>query len=150
MTRERPKRGVASRGELPENRPNVVPPAESCSMSEFHTVAKVGSIPPGAGRAFSVQGRMVAVFHQHGTYFAINDFCPHMGASLAEGYVEGECVTCPWHAWRFGLKDGLWLDNPRAKLRTETYVVRVVGDEIQVQVPASPERQGAPPDSSGG
>lgn len=106
-------------------------------MSAFYTVAKVGSIPPGEGRAFQVEGRMIAVFHQHGTYFALNDLCPHMGASLAEGYVEGDCVTCPWHAWRFSLKDGLWLDNPRSKICTQTYAVRVVGDEIQVEVPAA-------------
>ena len=94
-------------------------------MGEFHTVAKVGSIPAGQGRSFVVQGRMVAVFHQHGQYFAMNDLCPHMGASLAEGYVEGDSVTCPWHAWRFCIRDGLWLDNPRAKLCSDTYPVQV-------------------------
>lgn len=54
-----------------------------------------------------------------------------MGASLAEGHVEGETVTCPWHAWRFCIKDGTWEDNRRVKV--DTFEVRVVGDEVQVR-----------------
>ncbi len=104
-------------------------------MADYQTVAQVGDIPEGEGRAYPVNGRMVAVFLIEGEYRAINDSCPHMGASLATGYVEEGAVTCPWHAWRFCTKDGLWLDNPRSKLRTDCYEVRVVGEEIQVLVP---------------
>jgi len=46
-------------------------------MSEYTTVAKVGSIPEGQGAAFAVNGRMVAVFKTPDGYFAIDDFCPH-------------------------------------------------------------------------
>lgn len=106
-------------------------------MAEFQTVARVGEIPEGEGRAFPVDGRMVAVFNVGGEYTAINDTCPHMGASLAAGYLEGTAVTCPWHAWRFCVSDGTWLDNPNAKLNTDCYQVRVEGDEIQVEVPNS-------------
>ena len=101
----------------------------------FETVARVGDIPAGEGRAYRANGRMVAVFHLDGEYYAINDACPHMGASLAAGWVEDSAVLCPWHAWRFCVKDGAWLDNPRSKIRTDSYEVRVVGDEIQVRVP---------------
>lgn len=106
-------------------------------MAEFQTVARVGEIPEGEGRAFPVDGRMIAVFNVGGEYTAINDTCPHMGASLAAGYLEGTAVTCPWHAWRFCVSDGTWLDNPNAKLNTDCYQVRVEGDEIQVEVPNS-------------
>jgi hypothetical protein len=67
------------------------------------------------------------------THSAIDDFCPHMGASLAGGYVENGKVACPWHAWRFCVKDGTWCDNPRIKI--DAFEVRVEGDEIQVLVP---------------
>lgn len=104
-------------------------------MAEFESVARVGEIPAGEGRSFPVNGRMVAVFHVDGEYHAILDSCPHMGASLAGGYVEGTSVTCPWHAWRFCVADGLWLDNPKSQTRTDCFDVRVVGEEIQVLVP---------------
>lgn len=111
------------------------------AMCEYTTVARVGDIPEGTGRAFEVNGRMVAVFHNGGRYQAIDDFCPHMGASLAGGDLDGGVVTCPWHAWRFRVSDGTWCDNPRIKI--DSFEVRVMGDEIQVRVPA---KETLPPD----
>ena len=104
-------------------------------MAEFETVAQAGDIPDGEGRAFQVKSRMVAVFFVNGEYTAIDDICPHMGASLAVGYVENGGVMCPWHAWRFCIKDGTWLDNPKSQLRQKTYEVRLQGNEIQVKIP---------------
>lgn len=101
-------------------------------MSDFVTVAKVGSIPEGKGESFTVGNRTVAVFCEGGQYFAIDDVCPHQGASLGCGEVWEGVVACPWHAWRFSIRDGTWCDNPRIKI--DAFDVRVVGDEIQVKV----------------
>lgn len=103
-------------------------------VPRYVTVAKVGDIPEGEGRAFPVGNRTVAVFFAQNRYFAIDDFCPHQGASLAEGYVDGCTVACAWHHWRFSIEDGTWLDNP--KISIDKFNVRVVGDEIQVQEPS--------------
>jgi nitrite reductase (NADH) small subunit/3-phenylpropionate/trans-cinnamate dioxygenase ferredoxin subunit len=98
----------------------------------FVTVAKVGMIPEGEGASFQVGERLVAVFNHNGQYLAIDDICPHMGASLGGGYLDEEgIVTCPWHAWRFRVRSGEWADNPR--LCVDTFEVRVQGDEIQVR-----------------
>jgi nitrite reductase (NADH) small subunit/3-phenylpropionate/trans-cinnamate dioxygenase ferredoxin subunit len=100
--------------------------------NNFVTVAKVGDIPEGEGRSFQVGQRLVALFLKNGEYFAIDDLCPHMGASLGGGYLDEEgTVTCPWHAWRFCVRDGKWADNPR--LSVDTFEVRVVGDDIKVR-----------------
>jgi len=104
-------------------------------MSDFISVAKVGDIPEGEGRSYPVNGTMVAIFLSEGEYKAVSDFCPHMGASIAGGYVDANSVTCPWHAWRFCIDDGLWLDNPKSEMRIPCYDVRVEGDDIQVSVP---------------
>jgi nitrite reductase (NADH) small subunit/3-phenylpropionate/trans-cinnamate dioxygenase ferredoxin subunit len=105
-------------------------------MSEFRTVCKVGDVTEGEGRTVEVDGKLIAVFLDRGRYFAVDDLCPHMGASLAGGYVEDGTVTCPWHAWRFRLTDGAWADY--TKIKIGCYPVRVVDDDIQVQVPAPP------------
>ena len=99
-------------------------------MTTFKTVARVGDIPAGEGRAYEVNGRMVAVFFIDGEYHAIDDFCPHMGASLATGAVDDGSVMCPWHAWRFTISDGTWCENPRIKV--DTFEVFLEGDEIKV------------------
>ena len=102
-------------------------------MADFVTVANVGAIPEGSGATFAVKERLVAVFHHDGSYFAIDDVCPHMGASLGGGHFEGGVVTCPWHAWRFKVCDGTWCDNPVIKI--DSFELRIEGDEIQVSVP---------------
>ena len=89
----------------------------------------------------TVDGREVAVFRTADGFQAIDDFCPHMGASLSGGWVENGVVTCPWHAWRFRLADGAWADNPRIKIGC--YAVRVSGDDVEVEVPPpTPTRTG--------
>ncbi len=103
-------------------------------------VCRVGELADGEGKTVSVDGKLIAVFHSGGGYFAIDDTCPHMGASLSGGYVESDIVTCPWHAWRFRLSDGAWADNPRLKIGC--YPVRVEGEHIQVQVAAPPQAKG--------
>ncbi|MEM9943019.1 MAG: Rieske 2Fe-2S domain-containing protein [Planctomycetota bacterium] len=99
-------------------------------MQEFKTVGKVEDIPPSQGQAFQVDDRTVAVFNVDGEFLAIDDMCPHMGASLAAGHFDGEHVYCPWHAWGFDVRDGTWCDNPRVKI--DTFQVRVVEGAIQV------------------
>jgi nitrite reductase (NADH) small subunit len=99
-------------------------------MADRVRVGDVGSIPDGGSTVVEYQGRFVAVFFTGGEYFAIDDCCPHAGASLAAGRVQDGIVTCPWHYWRFRLSDGAWADNPRIK--TGCYVVNIESDIISI------------------
>ena len=74
---------------------------------------------------------MVTVFRKGDSWYAIDDMCPHMGASLAEGYVEGNSVSCPWHAWRFCIVDGTWEDNPRTKI--DCFDVKIEDGQVWVR-----------------
>ncbi len=101
-------------------------------MGEFVMVARVGEIAEGEGKTVTAGERLVALFLIEGQYQAIDDLCPHQGASLGAGCVEEGEVFCPWHGWRFRLEDGKWADNPR--LGVDVFETRVAGDEIQVRV----------------
>ena len=57
-----------------------------------------------------------------------------MSGPLVEGELEGETVTCPWHASIFNVKSGEVIEDP-AENAIPTYEVRVEGDEIQVRKP---------------
>ncbi len=107
-------------------------------MAEFQTVCRVGDLADGEGKTVEASGKLVAVFREGGEFFALDDVCPHMGASLSGGHVEDGIVTCPWHAWRFRFRDGAWADNPRLKIGC--YPVRVEGDQVQVRVDPPPNR----------
>jgi nitrite reductase (NADH) small subunit/3-phenylpropionate/trans-cinnamate dioxygenase ferredoxin subunit len=103
---------------------------------QFVTVARTSDIARGQGRAFTVGDKSIAVFNDEGVFRAIDDMCPHMGASLATGHLDHSIVACPWHGWRFDTRDGTWCDNRRVKIAA--YPVQVVGDEVQVGVPIDP------------
>jgi len=103
------------------------------SEAPFTAVAATGTIPAGEGRVFEVSGRLVAVFFDGENYSAIDDLCPHMGASLGSGPMKDGIVTCPWHAWNFRLCDGTWCDNPQ--LKVDVFEVRVIDAVIEVRVP---------------
>ncbi len=102
-------------------------------MAQRVTVAKGTNIPEGGSIVVNVRKKDVAIFRISGVLHAIDDMCPHMGASLSGGFVEDGCVTCPWHYWRFRLADGAWADNPKVKLGA--YPVHEVGDEVQLELP---------------
>lgn len=113
--------------------PDSPHPAPDSSATPFVPVAAVGAIPAGEGRVFEVSGRLVAVFYDGQAYHAIDDLCPHMGASLGSGPLTDGVVTCPWHAWRFRLGDGAWCDNPQ--LKVEVFEARVADGMVEVRVP---------------
>lgn len=99
----------------------------------FQTVARVGEVAEGSAIPVEVEGRAIALVLDQGNYYAIDDNCPHQGAPLCDGMVQGKTITCSWHGWQFSLEDGRWLDSPRIKIGT--YRVRVVDAEIQIAVP---------------
>jgi nitrite reductase/ring-hydroxylating ferredoxin subunit len=73
---------------------------------EYIPVAQVADVAPGSALAVTVEGREIALFNVAGSFYALDNTCPHQGGPLAEGWIEGVTVTCPWHAWCFGLADG--------------------------------------------
>lgn len=69
-------------------------------------IGSTGDIPPGAGRAYAAGRFEVAVFNVDGEFYAIENSCPHQGGPLADGWMEGPLVTCPWHGWCFDVRTG--------------------------------------------
>ena len=76
------------------------------STDPFVTVARAADVKPGHSRTVDVDGREIALFNVGGTIYALENACPHQGAPLADGWIEGATVTCTWHAWCFNLTDG--------------------------------------------
>ncbi len=106
---------------------------ERQEMTEFVTVATAGEIAPGERLIVEIGRHWVAVFNVDGTYYALRDVCTHDGGPLAEGELCGHEIECPRHGARFDLRTGA-VTAPPAVRPAPVYEVRVVGDEIQVEV----------------
>ena len=70
----------------------------------------------------------VLVAWVEGEVFAIEDACNHAGASLAEGWIEDQCVACPMHGYVFDLRSGK-LVRPRGLCGDQrTYDAAIEGE----------------------
>jgi 3-ketosteroid 9alpha-monooxygenase subunit A len=92
--------------------------------------------PAGQPQAIKYFGRdLVAYRGESGQVHVMEAHCPHMGAHLAVGgKVKGDCITCPFHAWKFG-PDGQCVDIPYAKkipprAKVESWPVREVNGVV--------------------
>ena len=103
-------------------------------MSTSVTIARVDDIAEGKGKAFEVGEKRIAVFNVMGKFHAIDDVCPHAGASLAEGYLKDNHVGCPWHYAEFDLATGSHRHAP-ATCGVNVYPVTVQADEVKVELP---------------
>jgi 3-phenylpropionate/trans-cinnamate dioxygenase ferredoxin component len=101
-------------------------------MAEWVDVAAVEQLREGGRWLMRRAGCEIALFHVQGQLYAIDDSCPHAGASLATSKLEGTTVTCRAHGLRFELGSGCM--RGAAGLQVRTYPVRVQHGRIEVDI----------------
>lgn len=79
----------------------------------WFVVAFSEEIVAGDIHAMHYFGRDLAAYRgESGRAFVVDAYCPHLGANLAHGgKVEGDCIRCPFHGWRFD-GDGRCVEIP--------------------------------------
>ncbi|MBE0477039.1 MAG: Rieske 2Fe-2S domain-containing protein [Coriobacteriia bacterium] len=94
-------------------------------------VAAASDLADGQGKTVKVGKREIALFRVGDEFYALSNLCLHMYGPLGEGYLDGHHVMCPWHGWRYDVRDGN-TDHPGADVRT--YPVEVRDGEVFVTV----------------
>jgi phenylpropionate dioxygenase-like ring-hydroxylating dioxygenase large terminal subunit len=70
-------------------------------------------LPVGAVKPVRLLGRELAVYRgEDGRAVALDAYCPHMGAHLGEGRVDGNGLRCFFHDWKFDCS-GTCVEVPR-------------------------------------
>jgi nitrite reductase/ring-hydroxylating ferredoxin subunit len=103
-------------------------------MAEFESVLKTSDLGPGEMQAVTVDGTEIVVANVDGRFCAFGGICPHEEAPLAEGELDGDVLTCPWHFTEFNVLTGEALEGLTDE-PIPLYEVRVEGDDIKVAVP---------------
>jgi 3-phenylpropionate/trans-cinnamate dioxygenase ferredoxin subunit len=114
-------------------------------MPEFVRLIDADSLADGSMVAAKAGGHNYLVARIGDEYYVTDEHCPHMGANLAKGKLEGTVVTCPLHHSQFDLTTGhvvRWTDwtgpfeqvnealrHPRP---LPVYEVRVADGEVAV------------------
>jgi nitrite reductase/ring-hydroxylating ferredoxin subunit len=96
------------------------------------TVGRIEDVP--AGRRATVtlpSGTELALYNINNEFYAIENFCPHKGAPLAEGRLCAYTVECDWHGWRFDVRTGECLTVRGA---VETYEVIIEDGWIKIRI----------------
>jgi len=92
-----------------------------------------GKLPRAGGRALvELEGKSLALFNVEGDLFAIDDGCPHQGASLCGGRLEGRVIQCCAHGLRFDLRSGYLLNS--TQLKVANYPVEVVDGQAFIVI----------------
>ena len=100
----------------------------------FVKVVDAETIPVGQGALVEERGASVAVFNAGaGRFYACDAICPHESGPLAEGWLEGGAVVCPWHGFDFDLQTGRCPVDEN--LSIAVYPVRVAEGAIEVDLP---------------
>lgn len=86
-------------------------------------VFALADLPDAQVRHVKIGKRDIAVARVGDEVFALSNVCRHAFAPLAEGFMDGHTVICPWHGWRYDVSDGT-TDHPNADVKTYPAFVR--------------------------
>ena len=86
-------------------------------------VAAVDDLRDGEVRHLKIGKRDIALARASGEYFALSNVCRHAFAPLSDGFMDGYQLMCPWHGWRYDVRDGR-TDHPDADVRSYPVTVR--------------------------
>jgi nitrite reductase (NADH) large subunit len=142
---------VAERGQLfPDGRARRDPLADQkvrrlpVLRREWVRLASVRDVPADGGIAARHGGTQIAIFHfaSTGTWYATQNLCPHQKQMvLARGIVGDHAgapkVACPLHKKTFDVSSGRCLSGE--DLSIETFPVRILGDDVLVELPPAEE-----------
>ncbi|MDP9020609.1 MAG: Rieske 2Fe-2S domain-containing protein [Actinomycetota bacterium] len=96
--------------------------------------AELAVPPPGSVTTVQVEGTALAVANVDGTVCAVADECPHAGASLGEGTLDGWSLRCPLHGASFDVRTGEVVSGPATEA-VRCHPVEVVDGVVRLPAP---------------
>jgi len=103
------------------------------SEEKWVSVAARSALNEGAMLGVEVGDEAIALYNVDGEIYATSNVCTHAFAMLTDGFLDGDVIECPLHGGCFKVKTGEGQGAPVTE-DLRTYPVRIVGDNIEVQV----------------
>ena len=109
---------------------------------QWHEVARLGDLPPGALRGLRVAGTAVLLCNAAGDLYAYHDACPDTPLAISIGQLDGDQIVCPWHGCRFDARTGQRLVHRGTGLRSFPVAIEGGAVRVAVNVPGPVPRGG--------
>lgn len=104
----------------------------------YTRAASADELKDGEKKKVILENNVILLAKLNGTYYALDNKCPHMGGSLADGTLSGTSIVCPRHGTAFDVRTGkvvkggkmIFISIKAANART--YPVRVENNDVLV------------------
>jgi nitrite reductase/ring-hydroxylating ferredoxin subunit len=98
-------------------------------------VCKESELAPGSMRKLEVLGKdEIVIANVDGRFYAMRGICNHQGGPLADGELNGNVITCPWHGAQWDVTTGRLVEFPLELDNEPTYNVTVENGEVFIDV----------------
>ena len=104
---------------------------------EFVHVGKPADFPEGKLVKVLAGSTPVLIVRLEGKLCAVANTCSHAGGPLNEGSLQGDLVTCPWHASVFCVRDGRVEHGP-ATFGLPQFSVHERSGKVEVRAESAP------------
>ena len=69
---------------------------------QWYVIGKPSDFKPNESKKITVWSKNYVIWKNYNNeYFALDDVCPHKGASLSGGQIYNNCAVCPYHGYEF-------------------------------------------------
>jgi 3-phenylpropionate/trans-cinnamate dioxygenase ferredoxin subunit len=106
----------------------------------FIQIANLSDLKSGDKKKFIVDSKAILLVNLEGTYYAVDNTCPHMGGDLSQGKLEGTHIICPNHHAVFdvtsakAIKNGKILFIPAQVHDLKGYPIKIEGNQILIDI----------------
>jgi nitrite reductase/ring-hydroxylating ferredoxin subunit len=95
----------------------------------------VNYIQPNTLIVFELKGEKICVTRGQNGFYAVQDKCPHNGASLSKGYcTKNNEIVCPLHRYAFDLQSGKATSG--AAFALTTYPIKFLEEGVFIGIKA--------------
>ncbi|MEZ0365669.1 Rieske 2Fe-2S domain-containing protein [Mycobacterium sp. pUA109] len=105
---------------------------EPLHTPDWTPVLPLPSLPEQQLRRVEVDGAAVILCRAGEKISAVGEYCPHLAAPMADGWIDRGRMVCPWHGSRFDVDSGAVLRGPAAA-PLPCYQTRVRDDVIEIR-----------------
>ena len=100
----------------------------------WHPVYRAEDLKPGWAKPIKIMGEQFTLYRgDEGTPHVVDFRCPHRQTQLSVGWVEGDCIRCRFHGWKFD-SSGQCIEQP-----AEKRVLRRKDSHSQLSHPGIPQ-----------